>query len=442
MNLLTVEFTKTRLMEYRLGDGRLLGEALTELAEQTLAPMVQLNRQRSNWPLGWLDLPSNAGLVQRCLETAQALREECSELVVCGIGGSALGAQAVYAALDWPIEYLLPVEYLDNVDPSQIARLIESVNLAECGVNVISKSGETLETMAGFFYLYSQMLRASSDPATVAQRIVATTDSDKGILRPMAQQQGWRTLPVPGDVGGRFSVFSAVGLLPLAFAGIDIELLVNGAREMQSELNELPAAHNPAWQVAAVHFLLHTQGGVDQCVQYIYGDPLHELGNFFRQLWAESLAKAKRLDGSPGGICLTPLVARGSTDQHSQNQLYMEGPADKLYCFISAEEWEVDPQIILPDFADTPDLRYLADLGFGKMLQACLSGTRDALVEASRPVFEMRLPRIGTAEIGAYLQFWMLATAFAGLLYQVNPFDQPGVERSKVLTRQILGASH
>jgi len=442
MRLLELEIESTGILARKLVGGRLLGEALDELAADTAHPHRELLAHHDQWPLGWLELPRGGPWVRASLYTAQTLREECSELVVCGIGGSALGAQAVYAAMDWPVEYLLPVQFLDNVDPTQMARVVEGLQLVDCAVNVISKSGETLETMAGFLHLLAQLKRAAPDAASLARRIVATTDATKGLLRPLAQEQGWRTLPVPSDVGGRFSVFSAVGLLPLAFAGVDIEALLAGARELQDEIAQLPAAENPAWRVAALQYLLHIRGGMNQIVHYIYGDPLVLMGDFFRQLWAESLAKARRLDGSPSGVCLTPLVARGSTDQHSQNQLYMEGPDDKLYCFISCRQWEIDPLISLPEGSRIPELAYIDDRRFGEILAACMAGTRGALIEAGRPVFELRLPRIGAQEIGAYLQFWMLATAYAGLLYGVNPFDQPGVERSKVIGRQALGSQH
>jgi glucose-6-phosphate isomerase len=265
-------------------------------------------------------------------------------------------------------------------------------------------------------------------------------------------------------------VFTPVGLFPLAFLGLDVNALLDGAYAWQSAALAGKLAENHAWQLAALHYLLHTRGGATCAVHYIYGDPLVLLGDWFRQLWAESLAK-RGTDGRCGG-CLTPVVARGTTDQHSQNQLYMDGPNDKVYGFITSERWPVDPSVAvgarraLPEYQNEelqavrdsqasplssgearlaptipPDLSYLTNRTFGEILEACRAGTRDALIEAGRPVYELTLRDLSPDSVGAYMQMWMLATAYAGLLYGVNPFDQPGVERSKVLTKQRLTQS-
>lgn len=439
MDLLHFYLDDPSLLGWRLSDGASLGDAVSELARQWPAPHENLLAHRGEWPLGWLDLPQGGPWVAECGQLAASLSQSCDTLVVCGIGGSALGTQAVYVALDHPLACLKPVLVLDNVDPTQIATLLELADLQRSALNVISKSGETLETMAGFAFLLGKLDAMGMDEAGIASRVVATTDPSKGLLREMAVARGWQTLPVPRNVGGRFSVLSAVGLFPLAFAGVDIQGLLDGARVCQNWLAGLPTADNPAWRLAAMHFLAHTRGGCTVAVQYIFGDPLVLLGDWWRQLWAESLAKARRTDGSPSGIGQTPLVARGTTDQHSQNQLYFEGPPDKLYGFLTCEQWSSDETVAPPAGVLPEALRYIEGRSFGQVLRACHEGTRDALREAGRPVYEVRLPRPGAQELGAYLQFWMLAAAYAGLLYGVNPFDQPGVEHSKKLTRGRLG---
>jgi glucose-6-phosphate isomerase len=245
---------------------------------------------------------------------------------------------------------------------------------------------------------------------------------------------------VPPDVGGRFSIFSPVGLLPLAFAGVDVARLLEGARRLQEECISQPVSTNLAWRLAAIHYLLHTRAGKNIAVQYSYGDPLLLLGDWWRQLWAESLAKASKLDGSPSGIGQTPVVARGATDQHSQNQLYFDGPADKVYAILTATTWATDEIIRLPSTASLDRLSYLNGHTFREILDASRKGVRDALRAAGRPVYELILPAVSETEIGAYMQLWMLATAYAGQLYNVNPFDQPGVEQNKAITKQRLNA--
>jgi glucose-6-phosphate isomerase len=438
MELLKFNLNSPSLLNFKLANGT-LDSSMAGLDRERPDMHTELLAHREKWPLGWLDLPTGGDWVAGCAATAAALADQCEELIVCGIGGSALGTQAVYTALDWPLQSLRALYVMDNVDPSSAAWLAEMADLPNAALNVISKSGGTLETMAGFFYMLSLYEMLNIEPVQMARRIVATTDATKGPLRELAEARGWHTLAVPSDVGGRFSVLSPVGLLPLAFTGVDIDGLLAGALEMQEWLLTLPQRENPAWQLAAVSFLLHTQGGVRESVLYTYGDPLTLLGDWFRQLWAESLAKQHQLDGSPGQGCLTPVTARGATDQHSQNQLYMEGPNDKLYGFVTCEEWAVDPQIMLPEGLSSKPLTYINHHSFGEILAACYAGTRDALVEAGRPVYEITFPRLSAASVGAYLQLWMLATAYAGLLYNVNAFDQPGVERSKAIAREYLG---
>jgi glucose-6-phosphate isomerase len=438
VNGLRIDLDSYSLMQRKLRDGRMLGDAIAALAKEHTRVHGALLARRGKEPLGWLDLPAGGPWVLPCLNLAAELREKYAGMVVCGIGGSALGTQAVYSALDWPLNDLLPVYVLDNVDPSRISALVEHNDLANYAINVISKSGTTLETMAGFFYLLEVLGELGLPQDEIDARIVATTDPEQGILRPLARKRGWERLPVPPDVGGRYSVLSPVGLLPLAFAGVDVPQMLEGAEECQSELSALKTEVNPAWRLVAAHYLLETEGGIDQTVHYIYGDPLVLLGDWFRQLWAESLGKAAHTDGSLARVSMTPLVARGTTDQHSQNQLYMEGPDNKLYGIIGCESWASDPAVHVPVDTELDSERYYDGMSFGAMLAASRDGTRDALVERGRPVYEISFEAITPRAIGAYMQFWMLATAYAGDLYRVNAFDQPGVERSKVITKEKL----
>lgn len=428
------------LLNYKLHDGQTLEAAMQDLARGHGTAHADLLKHRATMPIGWLDLPLGGAGLERSQALGKQLAQDFEALIVCGIGGSALGTQAVYQALDQPGWRLRKIFVLDNVDPTQVSLLLDAVDLTKCAINVISKSGETLETMAGFFYLLEQCELAGLTASQIAARVIATTDEHKGLLRPYASERGWLTLPVPPDVGGRFSVFSPVGLLPLAFAGVDIARLLAGARQLQEECTSQPVSSNSAWRLAAIHYLLHTRAAKNIAVQYSYGDPLLLLGDWWRQLWAESLAKATRLDGSPSGIGQTPVVARGATDQHSQNQLYFDGPADKVYGILTSRTWATDEIIKLPCTASLDRLSYLNSHTFSEILEASRKGVRDALRAAGRPVYELILPTVSETEIGAYMQLWMLATAYAGQLYGVNPFDQPGVEQNKAITKQRLNA--
>jgi len=241
MELLKLNLNPPELLARKLEDGSPLGDALGELDRDRPGLHAKLLAHVDEWPLGWLDLPHGGDWVDDCLRVAEALATECEELIVCGIGGSALGTQAVYSALDWPLQSLRALYVMDNVDPSSAAWLAEMADLPNAALNVISKSGGTLETMAGFFYMLSLYELINIEPAQMAKRIVATTDSTGGLLRELANARGWQALPVPGDVGGRFSVLSPVGLLPLAFAGIDVGELLRGAHEIPVSYTHLRA---------------------------------------------------------------------------------------------------------------------------------------------------------------------------------------------------------
>ncbi len=439
--LLNFKLDLPALTGFPLASGQTLGAARDALALCSGNLTTTLRSHAGQWPVGWLDLPGGGPWVEHSLRLAAQLQQEVETLIVCGIGGSALGAQAVLRCLDSPRARMKQVVFLDNLDPFQQAFLIEQLDLKRCAINVISKSGGTLETMASFLFVLERFQQCGLSPDEIKRRVIATTDERKGVLREYAHAEGWATLPVPDDVGGRFSVLTAVGLLPLAYAGVEVQQLIAGAGEFQQLAQAVPQRDNPAWKLAASHFLLHTQGGIHDTVQYIYGDPLVLLGDWFRQLWAESLAKASRTDGAPSAVGQTPVVARGSTDQHSQNQLFMEGPNDKLYTFVTCTNWPVDPKIQLPRGANQSHFGYLNNRRFGELLDACRCGTRDALIEAGRPVCEIEFRELSAQAVGAYLQLWMLATGYAGLLYGVNPFDQPGVERSKQIAMARLAGT-
>lgn len=383
---------------------------------------VQLEAIRSD--SGFLDLERRAPDWLDAVEMARP-GVPFDDLVVLGIGGSALGTRAALTALGAPA---VRVHVVDNVDPHTLRTTLSGLDPVRTVLNVVSKSGGTLETAAGFLVALDWLRRAL--PAEeVRRRIVATTDPQKGFLRPWAAREGWKTLAVPPDIGGRYSVLTPVGLFPLVMAGLDGAALLAGAvAALQGD-----GVRSAARLAAALH-LLDTARGRHVHVVWPYGDRLVDLGAWFLQLWAESLGK-QREDGVATGP--TPVLVRGTTDQHSQLQLYMEGPADKAFVFLAVEDPGEDLEVTAPP--GLPEqLAYLAGRSLGELLDVCRRATTRALLDAGRPCAAIHLPRLDEAALGGAFQLMMTATALAGTAYGINPFDQPGVEAGKRHARALL----
>lgn len=346
-------------------------------------------------------------------------------LVVFGIGGSGLGARAVIKALG---TRQAEVRVVDNIDPHTIRSALAGLTPERTILNVVSKSGRTLETIAGFLHALEWMEAALPD-SEVRKRVVATT-GPTGTLREWSSRRRWRTLPIPPNIGGRYSVFTPVGLLPLAAAGLDIDAFLDGAAAVGD------GERRDAARLAAALYQLDTARKRNVHVVWPYSDRLLDLGAWFLQLWAESLGK--KVSGK-SGLGPTPVLARGATDQHSQLQLYMEGTPCHAFLFMHLMDTEDD--IVLPTPADLPEgLRYLCGRKAGDLLDVLRRSTSRALQEAGRPCLTLSLPKADERSLGMALQTLMTATALAGVAYGVDPFDQPGVEAGKRHARSILGA--
>ncbi|ADV68080.1 Glucose-6-phosphate isomerase [Deinococcus maricopensis DSM 21211] len=386
--------------------------------------------------LGWIDLPDGEVLGEVQALAAQ-YAGEFDDLVVLGIGGSSLGGLTVLTALQHPYHNLmrerpaLRVHFIDNVDGDVITGLLEVLDPARTLVNVISKSGTTTETMAAYLTCKAWLQQHVGEG--YARQIIATTDPQKGILRPLAQREGYATLPVPPNVGGRFSVLSAVGLLPAALGGVDVEALLRGARRA-NEAFRAGAHDNAILQTALVNWLAG-EAGRNILVFMPYSTRLRYLSDWFAQLWAESLGKHKPGGGHTG---TTPVKAVGTTDQHSQVQLYREGPSDKLVVFVRVDAPDRDARIPNAE-PNEPEMNYLADAPYGRLMNAELVATAHALAQAGQMNYTLSLERIDAEQLGHLLQFLMLQTAVVGELLGINAFDQPGVELGKVLTYALMG---
>ena len=404
--------------------------------------------RRAERELGFFDLPYASQVVDEIQQFADTIGQANRTVVVLGIGGSALGTLALQQALCKPRWNELDDEQrdqyprlyvLDNVDPATIAPLLDRIDLRTTLFNVVSKSGTTAETMAQFLIVREKLAQVFPDDG-YRRHLIFTTDPAKGVLRQLADAEDIATLPIPENVGGRFSVLSAVGLLPAALIGIDIKRLLQGAADMDERCRTEDLSANPAGMFAMLQFLAHTSAGAPIHVMMPYSDRLYLTADWFRQLWAESLGKRQTRDHRDVFTGPTPVKALGATDQHSQVQLYMEGPFDKTVTFLSVESDAID-LTIPPLYSDIPALGYLGGHTLAELLNAERTATAAALASAGRMNMTIRLPALDAYSMGQLLMMLQIATVYAGALYGVNPLDQPGVELGKELTYGIMGRS-
>ncbi|NLY94807.1 MAG: glucose-6-phosphate isomerase [Myxococcales bacterium] len=362
------------------------------------------------------------------------------DVMVLGIGGSSLGGRSILEALRGPTGLGLPitpgprVHFPDNSDPFVLRALFEHLRPERTLVVAISKSGGTVETAAALL-LARAFLRDALGEKGMRERLVIITDPESGPLRDLAWRESLASLPVPKNVGGRFSVLTAVGLLPAALAGVDVRALLRGADAMRAACETRDLRKNPAGLFAALHVLHHERHGRGIHVLMPYADALRPFATWFVQLWAESLGKRVDLGGNVVERGPTPIPAVGATDQHAQVQLFMEGPRDKLITFIAVDEPAGD--LAIPHEQGVFD--DLGGLTMAGLLDAERRGTALALARDGRPSLTLHVPRIDAFSLGSLFFFFEAATAFAGRLYGVDAFGQPGVELGKRLASALLG---
>jgi glucose-6-phosphate isomerase len=390
--------------------------------------------------IGFPELPADTAAAEASVKLARELGGRFENLLVLGIGGSSLGGRAIVSGLCHPFHNLLPRErrgamrvfFPDNSDPATFEALLGTLELAETCFATVTKSGGTAETMSQHLALRERCLARFGEEG-YRERCVLVTDPAKGALRAIAQAEGLRALPVPANVGGRFSALSAVGLLPAAAAGVDVAALLGGAAAMEARCRSGAVRENPALLYAAALHLLDTRRGRRIHVLMPYADALRDVGDWFVQLWAESLGK--RPDVGP-----TPFRAVGATDQHASLQLMMEGPHDKVVTFVRVVRPRADLSVSVPEgYRAHAEIAYLDRHTMGELIDAERRSTEAALRRAGRPTATIQLPRLDARAMGELLMLLELATAYAGGLYGVNAFDQPGVEAGKRYTQGLLG---
>jgi glucose-6-phosphate isomerase len=413
------------------GDG-VAAEDRQAMNQLNASALEALHRARESQALGFFDLPEYD--FEPIVAWAEEKRRGVEDVVVVGIGGSSLGARAILAT-EPPRERRPTIHFTENIDPITFQRLVDKLDFTRTLVVVITKSGTTIETMSKFAFLWTKLRERLGDGA--GERVVAITDPEKGGLRALVDQHGFDDFSVPPNVGGRFSVLTPVGFIPLAFAGYPIGELLEGAAAARDAGLDPDLSRNPVARAATDHYVL-MQRGYTQTVMMAYSDVLGPLVDWFCQLWGESLGKAVDRHGERVEVGLTPIKALGVVDQHSQLQLYAEGPRDKHIVFVEVDQFPND--VAIPKVDGFPDsLAHLAGKNLSDLLEAELVGTRRALVEAQRPTSRYRFDTISPRAVGAFIMNWELVTAWMGELLDINAFDQPGVELGKKIAHGLLG---
>ncbi len=366
------------------------------------------------------------------LDFAAARVDNLDDVIVLGIGGSGLGARMLRRALVDPAESrpgFPRLHVVDNVDPRRLYHLLTTLDAVATLALVVTKSGSTAETMAGYAVVRG-WLEATLGEDEARRRLVAVTDPEKGDLRAISEADGLDTFAVPHEVGGRFSVLSPVGLLPAALMGLDVAELLTGAALMRRAALRPAWRSNPALALALALHQHHTAGRRNVAVMP-YADGLADFAAWFAQLWAESLGK--RPDYGP-----TPQAVLGATDQHSQLQLYTQGPRDRVVWLLETAEHDVEVAVPERQYGYA-SLDYLAGRGLGELLAAERRGTTLALIKAGTPSLLTTLPKLEERELGALIFLCEAAVSFSGRLAGLNPYDQPGVEDGKRATYALLG---
>jgi glucose-6-phosphate isomerase len=361
---------------------------------------------------------------------AGRIRKDAEDFLLLGIGGSALGPKSIVEALS-PMHNLKKkprVFIYDNVDPTTLVSILRVIDLKKTFINVISKSGSTAETAVSFKILWDKMKKVHKK--NVSERFIITTDPEKGDLREIAKKERLKSLPIPTNIGGRYSVLTAVGLLTAEVIGIDSNMMLKGAKDLQKRCFTSDLLKNPAYLFSILLYLMDKEKGRRLDVLVPYSDGLKCFSEWFSQLWAESLGKDNK--------GLTPYPSIGATDQHSQLQMWIDGLDDKVIVFIRIKDYSYDIEIPYV-FDEYESFKYLSGKSLSDLIKAEQEATELALYKAKRPNMTIMVPEISPYYLGQLFQFFEIATVFAGLLYGINPFNQPGVEEGKRLTYGIMG---
>ena len=406
---------------------------------QEIHQELQENKNKEEEFLGWLDLPTkyNKKEFEKIKKCAKKIREDSEILVVIGIGGSYLGARAVIESLTHTFYNLLPKEerkspqilYVgNNISGKYLEELVELIGNRDLSVNVISKSGTTTEPAIAFRF-FREFMENKYGIKEARKRIYVTTDKEKGALKTLATKEGYETFIIPNNVGGRYSVLTPVGLLPIATAGIDIDKLMSGARFAEEKYNDENLKYNDCYKYAVARNLLYKN---DKNIEILvsYKPNLHYFIEWWKQLFGESEGK--------DGKGIYPSGAEFTTDLHSLGQYIQEGRKNLFETVINVEKEESNIKINV-DEDNLDEINYLADKTMDYVNKKAMEGTINAHVEGDVPNIVINMEKIDEETIGHLIYFFELACAMSGKILGVNPFNQPGVEKYKTNMFKLLG---
>ncbi len=437
-----IKFDFNNMMTEFIGEQGIKESELTDAKDVAKKAFDFFKANRGTAMMGWADLPYNQGeVVEDILATAKEVQANFDNFVVLGIGGSALGPIAVFNALchlrynDLPKEKRGVKFFVeDNVDPERMLALLDVIDVKRTMFNVITKSGATSETMSQYLIITDILKKALGE--NYKNNIIATTSSQKGNLIKLAKQEGFKTFFIPDGVGGRFSELCPVGLLPAAVLGIDIKGLLEGAKFMDELCASDDAFKNPALMAALLQFIAMGKGK-NISVMMPYADSLKFIADWYCQLWGESLGKAKDLDGKIVNVGQTPVKALGVTDQHSQVQLYTEGPFDKVITIIGVEKFRGDV-VIANGAEEFKDVNFLCGHTMSELINTERVATEYALTRSKHMNNTIMLPTVNAFTLGQLLMFFQLETAYCGSMLNIDTFNQPGVEEGKNATYALF----
>ncbi|WP_343560356.1 glucose-6-phosphate isomerase [Kiloniella sp. b19] len=422
-----------------IGSNGLLEEHLDDALQSLTKTLPALQESLRSGALPAFTIVQGMEDLTEVMPVALEFRQNCRDVLILGTGGSSLGgrtlcglnSEALPSGASPGRENGPVLHFIDNIDPYSFQKLLDRLELARTGLIVISKSGSTAETMSQFMALLP-LFQEAHRPEDLSRFICVITEPSDNPLRRMARRLGVSCLDHDPNIGGRYSVFSLVGMLPALIAGLDIRALRQGAADvLEAFLSADHLEDNAPAAGAALAVQLNARLGIASTVIMPYEDRLADLGLWFNQLWAESLGK--------DGRGTTPIRALGTVDQHSQLQLYLDGPADKMFTILHhdsrGEGLPIDAFI-----GDEESLDYLQKRTLGDLLFVSAEATRDALASNWRPVRHILMDAIDERSLGAIMMHFMLETILAAELLGIDPYDQPAVEQGKVIARQKLRA--